>query len=331
MSEKNGEADFWMILSDNGADELVLLSMPEFTDNVTVSEISVEVQKAAEIAQMPLTDCVTDINAFSRLNLTASMNGGCLDRTAAVIRAFIDGDTAVLEHLGYNIEPGTYDTLSTVKIAPDYKIYTEQRNEYWELVLFSFTVLESELDTLPPGDYVKMIEDGITGTLMKDPIPADDTVSPAVEAVRNWLRACGEIIPHKDNNGICDYIGCFYGKGLTPERFDELAVLMFGIEDCSMGSTLWYDEASGYYYVPGHGGRLRAYRITDEMTQEDGSVCVSVEFYEDFSCFIPAMRVEFELTELTELGLYDGSRPYWSFDNVRIVWESGGKIAEINV
>lgn len=176
-------------------------------------------------------------------------------------------------------------------------------------LLFSFTVEDSQLDTLPPGDYSYPIFDG--GTVQLNPGqafpqgPYDD--KPAVQYLMFWMDTTGFWnVPVYGNpyeslqsyEPIVGYLTQQVGAMLSVDEFVRMAHEQFGIEPtpellAQLEPYIFLNDGIECVSAGGKGTDM-ACEVTDY--REEGDVAfVTVKFYADQARLLPCLLVEYQV------------------------------------
>lgn len=261
---------------------MVLLTACNSNENLDLNKIT----NIADIDKLELTDYYV---AFGDL-----------------IKAFINHDTDTIEDYAF-LERGLYKDYKTLVIG-DYEIIREDDVEpYGTMIYFNFEIIESGMDTFPPGKYKTFIEDGLTGTIInyiRDENEMPDT--PVIDTVYKWFRTCSNLIITPEiisemsdsiRSDISEMVMSFLppdDNGHTLEDIQACALKYYGIDNFMPGGVVgtFYDDK---YVVGGHGGEIWRYDVTD---YDDTSV--TLQFYADYSMTVKSHLINYILTKVED-------------------------------
>lgn len=256
-----------------------------------------------------LIKTIFDINDFEKLGL--EKNSG----EEQFIRAFLSKDTETLEQL-CNLETGIYDELKTLEFGK-YSISSFEGNSSG--LVFKFTVLSSELDTLPPGEYSYYVGQG-ADTWEMTPARTQNHTEPQ-KTLEKWLMVSGDYLYRnysslsKDEQTryryyITYYLLWQYGD-LTLEELQQYALELFSIKNFQPYESVTM-LVDGKYRLMGHGAIVWRYSFVGER-KENEKTFVTIQYYADPSELIKSHKVECEMQEK------DGE---WAFIGSRVLEES---------
>ena len=234
------------------------------------------------------------------------------------IKAFLEGDTAVLEELAW-IPAGAYDEYKTIKLDKNYSINKRIFSDFDIQILFDFTVIESEVEYFPVGEYSMLVSDGPPGMTMynmNDGPMGDSDYSGAFRALNSWLAfGFTYLLPDYDNlddeekawynstvseyifDNFADEVGADkWTNRWTPAMLQSYAEKYFGIENFPDDA---YPMDGGIYDLRYMAHCLHSwyFKYIGE-TAEDDITTVTLQFFADGSKTIKSHTVEYKLQDL---------------------------------
>ena len=176
---------------------------------------------------------------------------------------------------------------------------------------FRFHVAESKLETLPVGDYVRLLGEGMMYNYLSDPenppivMPQEIADNEYVRRVVAFLGITGEWRTQQygapvDIRLITDYITARYcgeDYSMSYEDYLSKAQAEFGIEGITHDQLgAFYSEEDGRIHVLGHGGAVRNYKVLG-LTEENGNTVVTVQYMADMYGFVKSHKVAYTFSE----------------------------------
>ncbi len=207
---------------------------------------------------------------------------------------------------------------NTVRITDSRLTFTIPLTDY--SIWWDFTVAESGLETLPPGEYHKEIRD-IADCCLADPLP---TLTVSAETIQGdtesrmivsfisssliWnTPAYGEGTNYPGmHNYLCEY----YGNGkLSLADYIRLAKEKFGADMQAEEIPMVYEENGIQMVASGGLGGSPRYHVTE--TEQEGTMShVTVQFYADCNGLLPAGKVQYHITKEGVFHGYDIVEPF---------------------
>ena len=256
---------------------------------------------------------INDIEDIEHLGLTKE------DERYLLIKAFLNGDTAVMEEKGC-LEKGVLDDYKTLKIGA-YTIYP--RDDY--TVIFSFDIIESGLDTMPVGEHTVLVESPYD-TYFTTYNKIYDEASAAQYALFEWdvfYKICDYSDPasltgeQKEDyiSSLTEYV--LWSKSeFTLDEFQEYAYKISGLKDIIPSDDYLCD---GLYSVHRCGGIMYSYEVIDEKT-ENGITTVTIQFYADWAETIKSHVIEYKLKQIDEDLIFLSSDYVYESDHEPLIY-----------
>ena len=176
---------------------------------------------------------------------------------------------------------------------------------------FRFHVAESKLDTLPVGDYVRLLGEGMMYNYLSDP-ENPPSVMPQEIADNEYVRRLGWFLgvtgqwktptygEDADLDILADYITCRYQDEKYTMSFDDFSQKLkeeFGIDVIAPEQvSRFYSEEDGRMHVQGHGGSVMNYNVLG-VTEENGKTVVTVQYMADQYGFVKSHKVAYTFSE----------------------------------
>ena len=258
------------------------------------------------------SDVVTDIADISQI---ADVSGD----TVKAAEAFLKGDTTVLERLG-GYEPGFLDDLKSIKFG-DYRISNTVNGKALQLEAY---VTESMVYNVDEGLHTFTVSDtGVGHSCVGCPAVTNNVYYPPMveKMADNWvIFSNSPVVPMGDAytdgyfTDVVRYIHFIYNAN-TVDEYRAYAKKCFGIDILNEEYTdkeaqdkkdeLWDIYCDDKYDYEG-------VVVTDIV--DGGEDFITLQFYADGGCLIPAYKVKYEFTE-------EGDRYY--FKNCSIIDDTG--------
>ncbi|MBE6617099.1 MAG: hypothetical protein E7627_04040 [Ruminococcaceae bacterium] len=218
------------------------------------------------------------------------------------------------------IGDSSYSELKDLGIE-DYSITLLSNDSSEATLRFTFTVTGNSLpETLPPGTYTKILQDGVGLSMYDEKIPDSYLESynenrgldkfgdyTAVQAIHEYLCHYNYSEPYSFGEWPDDipypYICTYYGNN-SAISFDEMQKLLsekFGITiekpDESCSTHRWeYNADTGMVYYTDTRAFPAIYRFID-VKEDGGTTYVTVQFYADYLFLIPSHKIVYRLGE----------------------------------
>ncbi|MBQ4560833.1 MAG: hypothetical protein IJA55_00700 [Clostridia bacterium] len=258
-----------------------------------------EIEKGhCNLEDFAASDVVSDIADISRIR-------DIDDNTLKAAEGFLSGDTATLEKLG-GYEPGFLDDLKSIKFG-DYRISNMVNGKGLQLEAY---VTESLAYNVDKGFHTFAIDNtGVSHSCVECLYPEVeyyDTIQ-TEKMAENWVLfsnstivPMGEAYTDEYFTDVVRYLHFIYNAN-TVDEYRNYAKKCFGIDILTESYTdkeaedktaeLWdiYCDASysNKNYVPCY-------------TVDAGEDFITLEFYADHGCLIPAYKVKYEFTKEDE-------------------------------
>lgn len=263
---------------------------------------------------------IDDVADIGKLQTKGPIEYISYEREINMLQAFITKDTAALEEYSY-VPAGTYDLYKTLEFG-EYTItqILSEPGRYYQghvNVFLDVEVVKSDIPEIPVGKHCFVAESGPGGDFVVDKdrnrhfpdAHADlrelyrfvsliwDRKIPDVHALtEDELDSYKEAaIVYIIDNKSTDY-------GIEFERVITLSKKLFGLtvtpEDIQNVNMFSYVIEGDRVYVGGHGGTTIGMDVIERQDWGD-TITVTIRFYAEGSCTIPARDVKYTLTRTT--------------------------------
>lgn len=225
------------------------------------------------------------------------------DYSEGFIKALLTNDVDVFYNT-HGYAKGMLEDLKTVEFDKN-SIYIEKDKFYNFKV--NFTVLKSEMDTLPVGEHSYFLPEGMHGLYFETVKPYSTEVSPIaneVSMLTNYLSDETVLLPKdKYDSSTSLYVllklqNKYPEKttGFTAQELTDYAKKHLKLEKFEVVETDLDKNADGTYFLPGRGGSHTEHVITSVKAMPDRTTAVEVQFFADNHGLVKSNLVTYYLS-----------------------------------
>ncbi|MHB1152396.1 MAG: hypothetical protein ACYCWE_03840 [Eubacteriales bacterium] len=314
----SGESQFWVQLTSGNEYEYIRYDNFAYSDESDWLAYSYSGEVSAEelIRAFGYDNAPVSFPNVNAPNTADSLDElsmlGLSDYLTRYIKAFVGGDTAVLEELSYATS-GMYDEYKKIKVSR-WVAYTGGGNEHE--VHFSFYADSvGDTDGIVKGWNTLTLEVGMMGVSIADDDFYTDHNNAAKELRLMLNSMYYSSIPESDDmpdayrwcltEYICQKLGDF--EWHTKDEVAAYAEKCFGIAGFAPDELHKYGEDKGYITLP-HGGIHQSFRIlpVDNPSSERDEFIFEVQFYADASKTVRSHKYRYTMMNVNGDWVYTG-------------------------
>ncbi len=276
------------------------------TETADVIECETESETAAETES---GQGIADL--FDSLAASVPLPSG--DYRLSFVRAFLEGDIALIEDLLY-LRSGSAKMLLDGEYSDFTLSFSEAEDDYFSSLDFGFISSVDNGIFREGENHIIVSNDGFYCEVRVQVNPGGgDAVqypaqkSDAQEALNMWL-VLGGAVPTIGNptpdledfywGAAGDYIGNRF-RVTELSEYERLANVIFGMETFEPRAPLMQTD-DGKWFAGGHGGLSMQYEWIDETVRDDGTVSIRIKYYADCQGLIPSEVIEYILEDTGE-------------------------------
>ena len=282
------------------------------TEVDTETAVTVECETETESDTEAETEADDDrMGVFESLAASVPLPSG--DYRLSFVRAFLEGDTALIEDLLY-LRSGSAKMLLDGEYSDFTLSFSEAEDDYFSSLDFGF-ISSADNGIFREGEnHIIVSNDGFycevrvqvnpgSGDAVQYPAQKSD----AQEALNMWLvlggavPAIGNPTPELEDfywGAAGDYIGNRF-RVTELDEYARLANVIFGMDSFEPRAPLMQTD-DGKWFAGGHGGLSMQYEWIDETVRDDGTVSIRIKYYADCQRLIPSEVIEYILEDTGE-------------------------------
>ncbi len=265
---------------------------------------------------------ITDVEDYAKLGIAEEVaeNSYMFNIPRAIVENDIDELKNIFMRINGTLTPEAFDSWEGMEIS-EYSIYRmPPLTPFLDEISFTVKIEKSNVDALPPGEYLMRIYDGLGIHVEINNVnePKTSVETEAANWISPYVRTAGLFKPEDMVVTNNDYVHAlldstiWYYKDDAPldiNSFAEYCEKYFGLEGVEEHYTSDFVTNHG-----GHGLSARLFEIREDYTAS-GIHTITVDFFADPMATVIARTYEYTLVDIG-----DGE---FRLDGVDVIYDSG--------